>query len=210
MLQKRNFLDIPTDCPQRDERLGWTGDAQVFVCTASYNFDVQKFFRKWLNDLKADQLQNGSIPHVVPNLLKDNDGSAAWGDAAVICPWQMYLTYGDRDLLERQYDSMVRWVEFGKNPDRFHFGDWLALDEPEEGVDVSQKSEFGIFKGNSNQQLISDAFCLYCLQMLQKIAVILGRDPEPFCAEHLNRRADFISKYTLRTQTEHTLHCILG
>lgn len=203
--QKGNFLDIPTDCPQRDERLGWTGDAQVFIRTASYNFDVQKFFRKWLNDLKADQMANGSIPHVIPNLLEDNDGSAAWGDASVICPWQLYLSYGDRDVLERQYESMLRWVEFSKNPDRFHFGDWLALDEPEPGVDISQKTEFEIFQGNSNPQLISDAFCLYCLELLQKIAAILGRDPEPFRQEYEQRRADFVGKYTLRTQTEHTL-----
>lgn len=94
--QKSNFLDIPTDCPQRDERLGWTGDAQVFVRTASLNFDAERFFKKWLHDLAADQGRDGCVPHVVPNIFDDMGGSSAWSDAAVICPWEIYRTYGDK------------------------------------------------------------------------------------------------------------------
>lgn len=138
--QRGNYLDIPTDCPQRDERLGWTGDAEVFVRTAAYNFDVDKFFRKWLTDLMLDQRGDGSVPCVIPDLpglalVK----SAAWQDAATVCPWEIYLAYGDRELLERQFESMCRYVNF---IDRFggdkymwndwhtHFGDWLAMDKP--------------------------------------------------------------------------------
>ena len=92
--QKGNFLDVPTDCPQRDERLGWTGDAQVFVKTASYNYDVKKFFGKWLQDLSAEQRPDGAVPQIVPDVLPDFATSSGWGDAVTICPWQLYLFYG--------------------------------------------------------------------------------------------------------------------
>ncbi|MBR6399043.1 MAG: family 78 glycoside hydrolase catalytic domain, partial [Lachnospiraceae bacterium] len=88
--QRSNFLDVPTDCPQRDERLGWTGDAQVFVRTASYFYDVEKFFKKWLRDLAADQRESGEVGQVIPDVMPTAPGSAAWGDAAVICPWTIY------------------------------------------------------------------------------------------------------------------------
>ena len=116
--QKGNFVDVPTDCPQRDERLGWTGDAQVFSNTAAFNMDVAGFFTKWLKDVAADQLENGSVPHVMPDVLSTpaspSAGSAAWADAAVIIPWTMYLAYGDTRILEQQYPSMVRWVEYAR------------------------------------------------------------------------------------------------
>jgi alpha-L-rhamnosidase len=141
--QKGNFVDVPTDCPQRDERLGWTGDAQVFIRTACFNMNVAIFFTKWLEDLSVDQLANGSVPYVVPDVIAKTGpgelseakgaGSAAWGDAAVICPWALYLSYGDTRILEEQYASMVGWVEFmrGRADEDyiwrkdFHFGDWL-------------------------------------------------------------------------------------
>src|SRR5262249_15279436 len=98
--QKGNFLDVPTDCPQRDERLGWRADAQVFSRTASFNMDVAGFVTKWLRDLAADQYQSGSMPHVIPDVLgtaaRMAGGSAAWADAAVIIPWNVYLSYGDK------------------------------------------------------------------------------------------------------------------
>ena len=97
--QKGNFLDIPTDCPQRDERLGWTGDAQVFVRTASYNYDVLKFFKKWLNDMKAEQYENGAVPDFIPSIYPRKPRiSTAWSDAVAICPWQCYLTYADTEI----------------------------------------------------------------------------------------------------------------
>ena len=110
--QRGNFLDVPTDCPQRDERLGWTGDAQAFARTAAFNFGVNNFFAKWLKDVAADQV-DGSVPCVVPNVLSaTNAGSAGWADAATIIPWNMYLAYGDKKILADQYESMKAWVGF--------------------------------------------------------------------------------------------------
>ena len=111
--QRGNFLDVPTDCPQRDERLGWTGDAQAFSRTAAYNFDVQNFFAKWLQDLSADQNPDGGVPHVIPNALRpEAAASAGWADAATIIPWNMYTIYGDTSFLKRQYPSMKKWVQY--------------------------------------------------------------------------------------------------
>ncbi len=142
--QRSNFLDVPTDCPQRDERLGWTGDAQVFAPTAAFNMDVAGFFAKWLGDLAADQDRSGSLPWVIPDVLgadsANASGTAGWSDATVIVPWTMYVAYGDRALLERQYQSMRAWVEFEHRRagldlvwrPGWQFGDWLALhsDDP--------------------------------------------------------------------------------
>src|SRR5881394_2003344 len=142
--QRSNFLDVPTDCPQRDERLGWTGDAQVFAPTAAFNLDVAGFFSKWLGDVAADQDRSGALPWVIPDVLgadsANASGTAGWSDATVIVPWTMYVAYGDRGLLARQYPSMRAWVEFERRragPDLlwqpgWQFGDWLALhsDDP--------------------------------------------------------------------------------
>lgn len=170
--QKSNFLDVPTDCPQRDERLGWTGDAQVFVRTASLNFDVERFFKKWLHDLAADQGCDGCVPHVVPNIFDDMGGSSAWSDAAVICPWEIYRTYGDKKIFEDQFDSMKAWIDWmrersenGKRSGGFHFGDWLGLDSPE-----------GSYKGSTPDDLIATAYYKYSTELFIKAAHALGRD----------------------------------
>ena len=170
--QKSNFLDVPTDCPQRNERLGWTGDAQVFVRTASLNFDVERFFKKWLRDLAADQGRDGCVPHVVPNIFDDMGGSSAWSDAAVICPWEIYRTYGDKKILEDQFDSMKAWIDWmrersenGKRSGGFHFGDWLGLDSPE-----------GSYKGSTPDDLIATAYYKYSTELFIKAAHALGRD----------------------------------
>src|SRR4029077_2163386 len=114
--QKGNFLDVPTDCPQRDERLGWTGDAQVFSRTATFNMNVNNFFAKWLKDVAADQFKNGSVPFVIPNVLGEGaGGSTGWADVSTIIPWNMYLAYGDKKILEQQYNSMKAWVEYMKS-----------------------------------------------------------------------------------------------
>ncbi|MFR2955287.1 MAG: hypothetical protein ACLTLE_02650 [Lachnospiraceae bacterium] len=110
--QKGNFVDVPTDCPQRDERLGWTGDAQVFVRTACMNYDAEQFFTKWLADMAADQRDDGYVGHVIPDLLQAPYGSAAWGDAAVICPWEVYLAYGNPQILKNQFDCMKGWIDY--------------------------------------------------------------------------------------------------
>lgn len=170
--QKSNFLDVPTDCPQRNERLGWTGDAQVFVRTASLNFDVERFFKKWLHDLTADQGRDGCVPHVVPNIFDDMGGSSAWSDAAVICPWEIYRTYGDKAVLEEQFDSMKAWIDWmrersenGRRSGGSHFGDWLGLDSPE-----------GSYKGSTPDDLIATAYYKYSTELFIKAAHALGRD----------------------------------
>lgn len=170
--QKSNFLDVPTDCPQRDERLGWTGDAQVFVRTASLNFDVERFFKKWLRDLAADQGRDGCVPHVIPNIFDDMGGSSAWSDAAVICPWEIYRTYGDKKILEDQFDSMKAWIDWmrersenGRRSGGFHFGDWLGLDSPE-----------GSYKGSTPDDLIATTYYKYSTELFIKAAHALGRD----------------------------------
>ncbi|MBC2839326.1 family 78 glycoside hydrolase catalytic domain [Robiginitalea sp. SC105] len=172
--QRGNFLDVPTDCPQRDERLGWTGDAQAFFRTAAYNYNVNPFFSKWLKDLSADQLENGSVPFVVPNVLGPNaSGSAGWGDVATIIPWESYLLYGDRELLEAQYPSMKKWVEFIRSRSNenlwntgFHFGDWLFF-RPDDDNDGRAAV--------TDKYLISQAFYAYSIRLLLKAARVLGQ-----------------------------------
>lgn len=179
--QKDNFLDIPTDCPQRDERAGWTGDAQVFSMTAAYNFDVAAFYTKWLQDLKADQLDNGVVPNVIPDILTGADGVAArggatgWADAAVIIPWTVYQSYGDKRILEEQYSSMKGWVDYMQkeagedhlwnNKNHWHWGDWLAYNanKPDYNGSVTEKD------------LIATAYACYSTTILSKVATILGK-----------------------------------
>jgi alpha-L-rhamnosidase len=109
--QRANFIDIPTDCPQRDERLGWMGDAQIYVRTATYNTDVAAFFTKWLVDVEDAQLPNGGFSDVSPRRVAMGGGTAAWGDAGVICPWTIYQVYGDTRVLAEHYDAMQKWIE---------------------------------------------------------------------------------------------------
>ena len=205
--QKGNFLDIPTDCPQRDERLGWTGDAQVFVKTASYNFDVNNFFVKWLHDLKAEQNSEGGIPHVIPDPLRDGGNSSAWADAAVICPWQLYLTYGNVKILEDQFDSMKAWVEYvharGENEylwlGDWHFGDWLNLDPAE------------IHNLEAYKSLIASAFYAYSTSLLIKAGKVLSRDVSsyellyPKIVEAFQNEYIKDGKLIFQTQTAHVL-----
>lgn len=137
--QQDNFLHIPTDCPQRSERYGWTGDAQIFARTASYNRDVSGFFSGWLKDLAADQDDWGAVPVIIPDLnghrsRSPKRGIAGWGDAATIVPWTMFRAYGDTNLLRRQYPSMKAWVDYITHSSVDNcwnangYGDWLAPD----------------------------------------------------------------------------------
>jgi alpha-L-rhamnosidase len=179
--QKGNFLDVPTDCPQRDERLGWTGDAQVFARTAIFNMDVASFLTGWLRDVAADQTADGAVPFVVPNVLPARDGreaagAAGWADAAVIIPWTMYLTYGDKQVLEQQYDSMTKWVAYQRKragddyiwDGDFHFGDWLAYAAP----DDEARSYPGASTG---RDYIATAFFAHSTDLLRKTALLLGK-----------------------------------
>jgi alpha-L-rhamnosidase len=164
--QRSNFLDIPTDCPQRDERLGWTGDAQVYIRTATLNADVQAFFTKWLVDLEDGQRADGQFPMVAPVKVAGDDGGPAWADAGVICPWTLYDAYGDRRVLERHYDAMTRFVEFCRTrstpdllpPKQYHcFGDWLSV-----GADTPK-------------DVIYTAYFAYSTRLTARAAEVLGK-----------------------------------
>ncbi|HSQ44217.1 MAG TPA: family 78 glycoside hydrolase catalytic domain, partial [Ginsengibacter sp.] len=174
--QKGNFLDVPTDCPQRDERLGWTGDAQVFSRTATFNMNVNNFFAKWLKDVAADQI-NGAVPFVVPNVLGPNAvASAGWADVATIIPWNMYLAYGDKQILEDQYNSMKAWVEYIHNKSNnnlwntgFHFGDWLFY---RPGDDNDGRAAV------TDKYLIAQCFYAHSTQLLINAAKVLGKEDD--------------------------------
>ncbi|MEI7673916.1 MAG: family 78 glycoside hydrolase catalytic domain, partial [Deltaproteobacteria bacterium] len=177
--QKGNFLEIPTDCPQRDERLGWTGDAQVFVRTAAFNMDVSKFFHKWLKDIRDNQTKNGMIPAYIPytsSFGDMGDGGPAWADAALICPMELYRAYGDLDFIADHYDCMVGYMDYlaankVKDGIRNHpdldpwggFGDWLALDG-------SGKTD-----GGTPKDLIGTAFYANNAHILAECASLLGK-----------------------------------
>lgn len=205
--QKGNFLDVPTDCPQRDERMGWTGDAQAFVKTASYNFDVDRFFTKWLADMAADQRPDGSIGHVVPTLYVGS-GSAAWDDAAAICPWQIYLTYGDKEILRQQFDCMKKYIGFITNSTKDpylwtggeHYEDWLGLDAP-----------VGSYKGSSRADFIASAFYAYSTSLVVKAGRVLGEDVSEYERLYQGIVDTFRKTFTdYRTQTEHVLAVHFG
>lgn len=175
--QKGNFLDIPTDCPQRDERLGWTGDAHAFFRTATFNRGVENFFTKWLKDLATDQHDDGRVPYVIPDVLaKSQSGSSGWADASTIIPWQMYMAYGDKRVLEMQYPSMKAWVGFMKNNSKDnlwssgnHFGDWLFY-RPDD-------DRFGI-AAVTDKALITQCFYAHSTQMVINAAKVLGKDAD--------------------------------
>lgn len=175
---KSNFIDVPTDCPQRDERLGWTGDAQVFCRTAFYLADAYAFYRKYLHDMALEQRKrNGMVPDYVP-AYSNNTTSSGWGDATCIIPWNMYLFTGDSSILKSHYAAMKSWVEYiehidGNNHgwrDVFHYGDWLALDTPYSGEDN--------VRGGTDEGFIADVFYRKCLIILSKAAKILGKAEE--------------------------------
>lgn len=174
--QKGNFLDVPTDCPQRDERLGWTGDAQVFSMTAAFNFNVAPFYTKWMRDVAADQLPNGRVPHVIPDVLNGEGGATAWADVSLIVPWTTYLTYGDKRILEVQYPSMKAWVEYMRSragednlwTGDYHFGDWLAF--------ATTSSDYP--GATTERDLIATAYYSYSSGLLAKIAGIIGKNDD--------------------------------
>lgn len=203
--QKGNFMDVPTDCPQRDERLGWTGDAQVFFRTAAFNMDVAGFFTKWMKDVAADQLPNGSIPFVIPNVLGDSQsGSTGWGDVATIIPWNMYLAYGDKEVLANQYPSMKAWVDFmtSKSKDDlwntgFHFGDWLFYrpnDDNDGRSAITDKYLIAqAFYAHSTQLLINSAHVLGNLGDEDKYKALLDRIKKAFLNEYLTPSGRLVS-----------------
>ena len=174
--QRSNFLDIPTDCPQRDERVGWTGDAQVFCCAATLNYNVKKFFEKWLGDMMLDQREDGAIYRIVPW----NNGplqyiSAGYSDAGVICPYEMYLAYGDQALLAEHFPMMKRWVDYVRTRGEVeelwlgdaHYGDWLGMENPH---------LVGNCHGATQQDLVASAYFAYVTELLVRAGRALGKD----------------------------------
>lgn len=195
--QKGNFLDVPTDCPQRDERMGWTGDAQAFFTTAAYNMDVASFFAKWLKDLEADQSENGMVPHVIPNVLgKNAGGSTGWADVSTIIPWDMYVAFGDKRVLEQQYNSMKAWVKYMEDRTNekglwntgFHFGDWLFYSRNDDRDGMSAITD---------KYLIAQAFYANSADILVKTATVLGKTEDKKYYEALSKKVKdaFVKEY---------------
>ncbi len=218
---KSNFVDVPTDCPQRDERLGWTGDAQIFCRTACFNVNTYTFFKKWLKDLALDQKHIGGVPHVVPDILykypydnwllsKGPHSAAAWADAAVINPWMLYLTFGDTEILELQYESMKDWIDFMKTHSvnniwnyKLQFGDWVALD-----------AEEGSYFGATPNDLTCTAYYAYSTELFVKVCRVLGKSTVADEYEQLHKKivSSFQTTFfteegtmTAQTQTAHIL-----
>lgn len=200
--QRGNFLDVPTDCPQRDERLGWTGDAQVFARTASTTYRTLKFFKKWLHDVAADQRDNGAVTDVCPDLLRwESDGSSAWADASVIVPYWVYRTYGDTQVIKDQFDSMKKWILFmeangserglfDKHP--HHFGDWLSLDAGNEATG-----------GLTDKNLIGTAYLAYSNSLFIEMGKVIGEDMNYFEELYELTVKKYREKYLNTGKTEH-------
>ena len=202
--QRGNMVGIPTDCPQRDERLGWTGDAQAFSQTSCYNMNMARFYTKWLQDMRDAQAEDGCYSNFAPNPWKGERfrGAPAWGDAGVIVAWRLYQNYADTGILEQHYESARRWVEFIRenNPDLVwrnergnDYGDWLNADTlklegwPEEGAEVPK-------------EVFATAFFAHSAQLLAKMASVLGREDESSEYEDLAQgiREAFIREFVER------------
>jgi alpha-L-rhamnosidase len=186
--QKGNFLEVPTDCPQRDERLGWTGDAQVFIRTASYNMDIAAFFTKWMIDVEDAQLENGCFADVAPR-LDIGGGSPAWADAGIICPYAIYQTYGDVRILQRHYNAMTKYMNFLEGMAKAFlqpetgYGDWLSTN------------------ANTPKEVLATAYYAYAADLMSKIAIVLGKtaDAEKYKILFENIKAAFNKAYVSET-----------
>ena len=209
--QQGNFLDIPTDCPQRDERLGWTGDAQVFSRTAAFIRGTENFFSKWLKDVAADQMPGGAVPFVIPNVTGKGT-SAGWADVATIIPWNLYLVYGDTVVLRTQYPSMKAWVEYIRHQAKdnlwntgFHFGDWLfyrPFDDNDGRSAVTDKYLIAqCFYAHSTQLLIDAARVLGKNDDADTYSVLLKKIKDAFLREYMTPDGRLVSG----TQTAYVL-----
>jgi alpha-L-rhamnosidase len=216
--QRGNFVDVPTDCPQRDERLGWTGDAQAFFRTASFNYNVQPFFTKWLKDLAYDQNKDGAVPNVSPDVLSTDKryagGVSGWGDVATIIPWQLYRAYGDLRLLETQYPSMKAWVSYlEKNSkgnirsikENEQYGDWLfySLDNDNSGKSaITDKNMIAqCFYAHATQLLVNAAEALGYTQDVAYYSTLLKKIKDAYLSEYMTPNGQLVSN----TQTAYVL-----
>lgn len=197
--QRGNFVDIPTDCPQRDERLGWTGDINAFCRTAAYNYDIRKFMKKWLKTLRDDQKGNGEMPHVSPNVLGLYHTGAMWSDVITFVPWKLYRMYGDKSFLEENFEAMKKFIQAREQTMRNgliaagqEYGDWLALDK-----EILADTHRG---GRTNVYYLTNVLHAESLRIVKSAAEILGRTQEAEIyekkyEEHLARvREEYFTK----------------
>ncbi len=203
--QRGNFLSIPTDCPQRDERLGWMGDAEIFARTACFNMDVAAFFTKWVQDVEDGQSVEGGFPDVAPRLVATNNAAPAWGDAGVIVPWTMFTCYEDRRMLERHYDAMQKWIAYIQraNPDllwRSHrnndYGDWVSIesDTPKDVLATAFFAQSARLVGRAAHAIGRESDAAYYESLFQKIKTAFN-----------NAYVDAEGHVEGRTQTSYTL-----
>jgi alpha-L-rhamnosidase len=187
--QRGNFMAVPTDCPQRDERLGWTGDANLFARTATYNMDCAAYFTKWMVDLRNGQSRNGAYPDVAPKIVVMKEGAPAWGDIAVGLPWVIYQVYGDKRLIDEYYPSMRRWMEYihsenlnylRKNRLNNNYGDWVPMDP------------------NTPKDLLATAFWAFDAKAMAGMADAIGKheDAESYRVLYEEIRKAFQEEYT--------------
>jgi len=183
--QLANFIEVPTDCPQRDERLGWTGDAQIYVRTATYNTDVAAFFTKWLVDLVDARLDDGAFPDVAPRVVATGGGTAAWADAGLVCPWTIHQVYGDTRILRRHYDALAGWIEYcrahsnGLLRPAAGYGDWLSI------------------KADTPKDVLGTAYFACSTTLMARVAEALGKreDAAKYRALFEDIRAAFNKAY---------------
>lgn len=192
--QRSNYFEVPTDCPQRDERLGWTGDAQVFMRTAAYNMDIAAFFTKWIRDVNDGQFEDGRFPSTAPRVY--NRLASGWGDAGVICPWIFFNTYSDTLILRQHYPAMRKWMDYlEKNSSDYissmgSFGDWQNV-----------KSETPI-------DVISTAYFKHCADIMRQVACVLKKPSDQAHYETLSANifesfnTSFVESGTVKGNTQ--------
>jgi hypothetical protein len=224
---RSNYLDIPTDCPQRDERFGFTGDAQIFIPTAAFNKNVALFYAKWLRDLRAEQSLEFGVPVAVPNIFGNTGGIAVWHDAATTIPWEMWKVYGDKRLLEDQYESMKACVDYTRSrvgdngllQSGQQLGDWVAMDREkgpmrppsDETLDAGHNAKMG----STDVYYIANAYYAYSTYLVAKAAEVMGQTEEANEYDKLyndileNFRSEYVTQ-TGRLVSETQTGCVLA
>lgn len=168
-----NFLDIPTDCPQRNERLGWTGDAQVFGPTSMFNADVYKFWASWLQSVREAQLEDGAIPWTVPDASGKKIASSGWGDVGTIIPWKIYMQTGDVGFLEDNFEMMKQWVGYHQKKSKNYISDMMSFSDW-----LQPYPESGNNRGDTSRNLIGTAFFAHSAKLTAKAAEVLGKEAD--------------------------------
>lgn len=217
---RSNFFDVPTDCPQRDERLGWTGDAQVIAPTAIYNADMYAFWAGYLQNVRQEQREDGSIPNVVPDVLHGGT-SSGWGDVCVIAPWELYFRTGDKNVLEENYNMMKAWLEYYASkaeehiPKMYSFGDWLQP-FPQPNTDSGRMR-----RGDTPADFVSTAFYARSIELTLRSAIVLNKTEDIQKLECLHEELktafenEFFDengrvKFEIETQTEYLMALAFG